>query len=615
VSAQDGFIQRLWNYCNVLRDDGLSYGDYLEQLTYLLFLKMADEQTKLLKEEPFIPEGLDWQSLLARDGDDLEVHYRHLLAELGRRSGMLGVVFRKAQNRIQDPAKLRRLIVDLIDRENWLTLDADIKGDAYEGLLEKNAEDVKSGAGQYFTPRPLIRALVEVMRPEPGMTICDPACGTGGFLLAAYEWISRNHPYLDSDEKRHLRFEALHGWEIVDNAARLCVMNLLLHGIGSEETVSPIRVDDALKGDPGDRYEMVLTNPPFGRKSSMTVMNAEGESEREQLVIVRDDFWASTSNKQLNFVQHVKTLLAINGRAAVVVPDNVLFEGGAGETVRRKLLQECDVHTLLRLPTGIFYAQGVKANVLFFDRKPAAETPWTRALWVYDLRTNMHFTLKQNPLRYEHLGHFIEAYKPENRSGRVESERFKRFTYEELIQRDKVSLDLVWLRDDSLEETDSLPPADVIAQEIVEDLEAALAEFARVAESLQSAAPTTAAAPTTKPRGPSAGSHKRRKARTQTSPAPKPASPKSASRGSRRPSAKFSRDDPVVSASDALARLLGVLEDAGAPLTPEELMNACGFDASTSHVFYSALKDAVSGERVVEQRLAEGTVVLELAQP
>ena len=490
MSSENGLVQRLWNYCNVLRDDGLSYGDYLEQLTYLLFLKMADEQTKPpFNAEPFIPDGLNWQSLLARDGDDLEVHYRHLLTELGRRPGMLGVVFRKAQNRIQDPAKLRRLIVDLIDRETWLTLDVDVKGDAYEGLLEKNAEDVKSGAGQYFTPRSLIRALVEVMRPEPGMTICDPACGTGGFLLAAHEWISKNYPYLDPDEKRHLRFDALDGWEIVDNTARLCVMNLLLHGIGSEETDSPIRVDDALKADPGDRFEMVLTNPPFGRKSSMTFVNEEGEADRESLVVVRDDFWASTSNKQLNFVQHVKTLLAINARAAVVVPDNVLFEGGAGETVRRKLLQECDVHTLLRLPTGVFYAQGVKANVLFFDRKPAAEAPWTRELWVYDLRTNMHFTLKQNPLRFENLQDFIEAYKPENRRDRVESERFKRFSYDELIQRDKVSLDLVWLRDDSLEDMDNLPSPDVIAQEIVEDLEAALSEFAAIAESLRSESP------------------------------------------------------------------------------------------------------------------------------
>jgi type I restriction enzyme M protein len=489
MSTQNGLVQRLWNYCNVLRDDGLSYGDYLEQLTYLLFLKMADEQTKPpFNAAPFIPEGLDWSSLLARDGDQLEVHYRHLLTELGRRPGMLGVVFRKAQNRIQDPAKLRRLIVDLIDRETWLTLDVDVKGDAYEGLLEKNAEDIKSGAGQYFTPRPLIRALVEVMRPEPGMTICDPACGTGGFLLAAHEWISKNYPYLDPDQKRHLRFDALDGWEIVDNTARLCVMNLLLHGIGSEETDSPIRVDDALKADPGDRFEMVLTNPPFGRKSSMTFVNEEGEADRESLVVVRDDFWASTSNKQLNFVQHVKTLLAINGRAAVVVPDNVLFEGGAGETVRRKLLQECDVHTLLRLPTGVFYAQGVKANVLFFDRKPANEQPWTKELWIYDLRTNQHFTLKQNPLRREHLDEFVDVYKPDRRDERVESDRFKGFTYYELLQRDKVSLDITWLRDESLEDIDNLPSPAVIAQEIVDDLQAALAEFAAIAESLGSPA-------------------------------------------------------------------------------------------------------------------------------
>jgi type I restriction enzyme M protein len=479
MSTQNGLVQRLWSYCNILRDDGLSYGDYLEQLTYLLFLKMADEQTKPPFSRPaIVPEGLDWPSLLARDGDELEVQYRHVLTELGRGSGMLGVVFRKAQNRIQDPAKLRRLIVDLIDRESWLTLDADVKGDAYEGLLEKNAEDVKTGAGQYFTPRPLIRAIVAVMRPEPGMTICDPACGTGGFLLAAYEWIADEH-LLDRDQKRHLRFDALRGWEIVDNTARLCVMNLLLHGIGAEDAESPISVDDALKADPGTRFDMVLTNPPFGKKSSMTFVHEDGGVAREDLVVVRDDFWTSTSNKQLNFVQHVKTLLAIGGRAAVVVPDNVLFEGGAGETVRRKLLEECDVHTLLRLPTGVFYAQGVKANVLFFDRKPASETASTRELWVYDLRTNQHFTLKQNPLRHEHLREFVAAF-----SSREESERFKRFSYEELLARDKVSLDLVWLRDESLEDLENLPPPDVIAQEIVEDLEAALAEFSAVAESL-----------------------------------------------------------------------------------------------------------------------------------
>ena len=478
-------VQKLWNYCNVLRDDGLSYGDYVEQLTYLLFLKMADEQTRPpFNREPVVPYGLDWQSLLNRDGEELEAHYIKMLNDLGKHPGMLGVIFRKAQNRIQDPAKLRRLIVDLIDQERWMILDADVKGDAYEGLLQKNAEDTKSGAGQYFTPRPLIKAIVEVMCPEPGMTICDPACGTGGFLLATYDHIVNSNALLDPDEKQHLRYEALHGWEIVDNTARLCAMNLLLHGIGAADAESPIRVDDALKADPGDRFEMVLTNPPFGRKSSVTVVGADGEAKREDLTVVRDDFWASTSNKQLNFVQHVKTLLKIEGRAAIVVPDNVLFEGGAGETVRRKLLHECDVHTLLRLPTGVFYAQGVKANVLFFDRKPASETPWTKELWGYDLRTNQHFTLKENPLRDEHLADFIASYRAEDRIARVESERFRRFSYQELVSRDKASLDVFWLRDESLEDADNLPAPELIAAEIIEDLEAALAQFAEIALSL-----------------------------------------------------------------------------------------------------------------------------------
>jgi type I restriction enzyme M protein len=488
ISESSTLVAKLWNYCNVLRDDGLSYGDYVEQLTYLLFLKMADEQTRApFSRPPVVPDALDWPSLLRLDGGELELHYRHVLTELGKHPGMLGIVFRKAQNRIQDPAKLKRLIADLIDKEQWMTLDADVKGDAYEGLLQKNAEDTKSGAGQYFTPRPLIRAIVDVMRPQAGMTICDPACGTGGFLLASYEHIARGG-LLDPDQKRQLRYEALHGWEIVDNTARLCAMNLLLHGITAAEAESPIRVDDALKADPGLRFEMVLTNPPFGKKSSVTIVGENGESRRDDLTVVRDDFWATTSNKQLNFVQHVKTLLKIEGRAAIVVPDNVLFEGGAGETVRRRLLHECEVHTLLRLPTGIFYAQGVKANVLFFDRKPASETPSTRAIWVYDLRTNMHFTLKENPLRREHLDDFVACYRADNRGQRAETERFHRFTYDELLARDKVSLDLFWLRDESLEDAANLPEPSVIAAEIVEDLEAALAEFSEVAASLRALA-------------------------------------------------------------------------------------------------------------------------------
>src|SRR5437016_5033245 len=421
MSDSATIVQKLWNYCNVLRDDGLSYQDYIEQLTYLLFLKMADELANPpLNRPPLVPAGLDWQSLLDRDGDELEVHYRHVLAELGHAPGTLGVIFRKAQNRIQDPAKLRRLVADLIGEESWMAMDADVKGDAYEGLLAKNAEDVKTGAGQYFTPRALIRAMVEVMRPEPAMTICDPACGTGGFFLAAHDFIARNYP-LDPDQKRHLQLEAFRGWEIVDNTARLCQMNLLLHSIGAPEAESPITVADSLQSHPGEHFEMVLTNPPFGKKSSITVVGPGGGVEREDLTYVRDDFWATTSNKQLNFLQHVKTLLAINGRAAITVPDNVLFEGEAGETVRRKLLPECDVHTLLRLPTGIFYAGGVKANVLFFDRKPPSERPWTEKLWIYDLRTNQNFTLKTRQLRRSDLDDFVACYNADNRAERTET--------------------------------------------------------------------------------------------------------------------------------------------------------------------------------------------------
>ena len=467
-------VQKLWNYCHVLRDDGVSYGDYVEQLTYLLFLKMADEQTKPpFNKASIISSGFDWPSLLQKDGDALEIHYRHTLDRLGREKGMLGVIFRKSQNKIQDPAKLKRLIM-LINDETWLGLDIDVKGAIYEGLLQKNAEDVKSGAGQYFTPRPLIKAMVEVIRPEPGMTICDPACGTGGFILAAHNYLS-NHYQLDREQKKFLKFQTFKGKDIVDAVVRLCVMNLYLHGIES-----PIESGDSLISDPGERFNIILTNPPFGKKSSITIVNGEGKGNRQSLIYERPDFWATTSNKQLNFLQHVKTLLKMNGRVGIVVPDNVLFEGGAGETVRRKLLHECDVHTLLRLPTGVFYAQGVKANVLFFDRKPASEKPWTEKLWIYDLRTNQHFTLKTNPLRDEDLQDFIRCYQAENRHNREETERFKVFTHHELAQRDKVSLDIFWLRDESLEDTKNLPEPDVLAREITENLESAREQFSGI---------------------------------------------------------------------------------------------------------------------------------------
>jgi type I restriction enzyme M protein len=479
ANQSSAIVQKVWNYCNVLRDDGVSYGDYVEQLTYLLFLKMAEEQTKPPFNKPStIPKGYDWPSLLNKDGAELEVHYRLILETLGKEPSMLGIIFRKSQSRIQDPAKLKRLI-ELINTETWVGLDIDVKGDIYEGLLEKNAEDIKSGAGQYFTPRPLIKAIVEVMRPGPDMTICDPACGTGGFLLAAYDFISKNYK-LDVDQKKFLKFNAFRGKDIVDGVVRLCVMNLYLHGI---ET--PVESGDSLIADPGERFDMVLTNPPFGKKSSYAISNAEGKGDRESQTYERSDFWATTSNKQLNFLQHVKTLLKINGRAAIVVPDNVLFEGGAGETIRRKLLHECDVHTLLRFPTGVFYAQGVKANILFFDRKPASETPWTKTLWIYDLRTNMHFTLKTNPLKYEDLQDFIRCYNPQNRHERKESERFHVFTYEELMQRDKVNLDIFWLKDESLEDSANLPDPDVLAHEIAENLESALDQFTTISQSLE----------------------------------------------------------------------------------------------------------------------------------
>ena len=480
--------QKLWNYCDVLRDAGLSYGDYLEQLTYLIFLKMMHERSlpphTLVNDYrlPPIPEGYDWPSLLAKDGDDLEVHYRHALDRLARQPGTLGVIFSKAQNKIQEPAMLSRLIKVLIDSENWLALSADVKGDAYESLLERNAQDVRTGAGQYFTPRPLIEAVVEVMRPQPDDSICDPASGTGGFLLAAHDYIVDNNRRMDQGQLKRLKEDALYGWEIVDSAARLCVMNLYLHGIGGDET--NIKVDDSLRTHPGINFDMVLTNPPFGRKSSLTFVNSEGKSEKESLIVERPDFWATTSNKQLNFLQHVRTLLKNHGREAIVVPDNVLFEGGAGETVRRHLLRECDAHTLLRLPTGVFYAQGVKANVLFFDRKPASETPWTKDLWIYDLRTNQRFTLKTNPLGPSHLEDFVACYKAEDRDEREESERFRRFSYDDLIKRDKVSLDIFWLRDESMEDTASLAPPDEIAEEIVEDLRAALEQLEEIAGDL-----------------------------------------------------------------------------------------------------------------------------------
>lgn len=479
--STNGIISKVWSYCNTLRDDGVSYGDYLEQLTYLLFLKMADEYAKPPYNRSLpIPAQYNWESLTDKKGAELDIHYVELLRELGQQKGILGQIFTKSQNKIQDPAKLFRLI-DMINKEQWNTMGADVKGAIYEGLLEKNAEDTKSGAGQYFTPRALIRAMVECIQPRPMRSIIDPACGTGGFFLAAYDYIINNHP-LDKEQKQFLKFNTFSGNEIVANTRRLCLMNLFLHNIGDIDSENYISPADSLVADTGLRADYVLTNPPFGKKSSMTFTNAEGEQEREDLTYNRQDFWATTSNKQLNFVQHIHTILKTDGQAAVVVPDNVLFEGGAGETVRKKLLETTDLHTILRLPTGIFYAQGVKANVIFFDNKPASKDPWTKEIWIYDFRTNIHFTLKKNPLRFEDLQDFISCYSPENRHLREETwhpesnpeGRWRKFTYWDVTSRDKTSLDITWIKDKSLTDLDNLPDPDELANDIIENLEACL---------------------------------------------------------------------------------------------------------------------------------------------
>ncbi len=502
--ASSRIVKKLWSYCNVLRDDGLSYQDYLEQLTFLLFLKMADERAGETGEEQLIPSGYRWADLAApgMEGIELEQHYRDTLRILGQQGGMLGLIFEKAQNRIQDPAKLRQLIVELIGKESWSAMSADVKGDAYEGLLERNAQDVKGGAGQYFTPRSVIAAIIDCIQPRPGEVVADPACGTGGFLLAAHDYVTRRYE-LDRDQKRFLRYEALRGVELVPNVARLCGMNLYLHGIGptgADAHKPPIRTDDSLRDVPAAHADVVVTNPPFGKKSSITIVNEEGEADRQSLTYNRPDFWTTTSNKQLNFVQHVKSLLRIHGRAAVVVPDNVLFEGGAGETVRRNLLKECDVHTLLRLPTGIFYAQGVKANVLFFDRKPGAPHQWTKTVWVYDLRTNKHFTLKTRRMTREDLDEFVACYRPGDRHNRTATwseatpeGRWRPFASDEIVSRDKVSLDLFWLRDESLEDSATLPEPHVLAQEIADDLRSALAQIEDVLGDLEQRAATRSA--------------------------------------------------------------------------------------------------------------------------
>ncbi len=478
MSQETALVSKVWNYAHVLRDQGVSYGDYVEQITYLLFLKMDYERVKHGNAQSSIPPEYGWLSLVIKDGEDLERHYGAILSYLAQSPGLMGVIFRKAQNKLTDPAKLKR-VVSLIDGETWIGLGVDVKGAIYEGLLERNAAEVKSGAGQYFTPRPLIQAMVEVLRPRIGESVCDPACGTGGFLLAAYAYMKDQTR--DRDRLLQLRDATFYGTDIVGEVVRLCAMNLYLHGIGGKS--SPVEQADALAGKPGREFDVVLTNPPFGKKSSYHVVGEDGTIQTERETYERDDFRFSTSNKQFNFLQHVMSVLKADGRAGVVMPDNGLFEAGAaGEGLRRRLLEAFDFHTLLRLPTGIFYKPGVKANVLFFDKKPAGREAWTKDLWIYDLRTNKHFTLKERPLARADLDDFVACYHAGDRSQRQESERFRRFPASELLERD--NLDIFWLKDDSLGDLDNLPSPDVISAEIIENLEAALEQMMGVKEKL-----------------------------------------------------------------------------------------------------------------------------------
>ncbi|MGX5687118.1 N-6 DNA methylase [Chryseobacterium cucumeris] len=502
--TESTIISKIWNLANVMRDDGVGYGDYLEQITYLLFLKMVDELNKppYNKNIPLprikdvegkeIPDGeiCNWENLTSKNGAELESFYVQLLRTLSSEKGMLGQIYAKSQNKIQDPSKLLRIIT-LISNEEWSVMGADVKGKIYEGLLEKNAEDTKSGAGQYFTPRALINTMVKCVQPKPMKTIIDPACGSGGFFLSAYEYITHHHK-LDREEKKFLKDETFHGNEIVASTRRMCLMNLYLHGIGEIDGEPLIKSSDALIAAESNTYDYVLANPPFGKKSSYIVTNEEGEVERDDMSYNRQDFWETTSNKQLNFLQHIKSLMKIDGEAAVVLPDNVLFEGGAGEEIRKQLLKTTELHTILRLPTGIFYANGVKANVLFFNNKAASKKPWTKEIWIYDYRTNVHHTLKKKPLTEADLEDFVTCYNSSNINNRKETwseenpdGRWKKFTYEEIIARDKTSLDIFWIKDQSLTDLDNLPEPDILAQEIIDNIESALASFKEIMKDLE----------------------------------------------------------------------------------------------------------------------------------
>ena len=475
---------------NPLRDEGVGAGAYLEQITYLLFLKMIDEYTKPPYNKPLtIPKDCSWEELKSLSGDKLDKKYKYILETLGKKDGMLKEIYQDADSKIKKPALPKRVIT-MIDSENWVSQKVDVKGAIYEELLKEYAEDTKTGAGQYFTPRALINTMVKCIRPEPRKTCVDPACGTGGFLLSAYDYISNNYD-LTRDEKKFLKNKTFSGVELVQDTYRLCLMNLFLHGIGDidDKTVCIDRRDSLLT-KPNEAYDYCLANPPFGRKSSLTFTNEEDEEEQEDLVYNRADFWTTTSNKQLNFIQHIYSILKTTGRAAVVVPDNVLFEDGAGDTVRQNLLKRTNLHTILRLPTGIFYKPGVKANVIFFDNKLPSDNWHTKVVWVYDFRTNVHFTLKQNPMTEESLSDFVKCYNPENIEDRVETYnkknpngRFRKYTLKE-IKENGYKLDLKWLSDDNGNDDRSITELMEDLKEKSKNIQTAVSELEKILKDL-----------------------------------------------------------------------------------------------------------------------------------
>lgn len=429
ISTEQALTKKVWNLATTLSGQGVGYTDYVTQLTYLLFLKMDAENEKLFEETSSIPEGYRWSNLIELDGLDLIEQYEKTLKILSEQDNLIGTIFTKAQNKIDKPVYLKK-VISMIDEEQWLVMDGDVKGAIYEGILEKNGQDKKSGAGQYFTPRPLIQAMVDCIMPKIGETVCDPACGTGGFLLAAYDCMKQQSQ--DKDKRDFLNNKALHGVDNTPLVVTLASMNLYLHGIGTDR--SPIACEDSLEKEPDILVDVILANPPFGTRPAGSVD------------INRPDFYVETKNNQLNFLQHMMLMLKAGGRAAVVLPDNVLFEGGAGETIRKKLLSDFYLHTILRLPTGIFYAQGVKANVLFFVKGQP-----TKDIWFYDYRTDVKHTLATNKLQRHHLDDFVACYTANPRVETYNEDtardgRWRKYTVEDIMARDKTSLDITWIK-------------------------------------------------------------------------------------------------------------------------------------------------------------------------